>query len=226
MNHNYEVEIKVLLGSEENKNAFKKNLEETVEKLEAGAQTSQLNHYFIGGDFAKLQKALEGKISPERVDSFTNITSLSGKHSVRTRYVDGWTILVIKLSVDDTTSSNGIQRLEWEEVFPEDHIDEVDALLLKCDFAYQAKWSREREEYRTDNITVCIDKNAGYGYLAEFEMVVDSAEKSQMAESNLRGMIARLGLQELDQDRLARMFAHYNENWRDYYGTDKTFDIK
>ena len=89
MNHNYEVEIKVLLGSEENKDAFKKNLEETVEKLEAGAQTSQLNHYFIGGDFAKLQKTLEGKISPERVDSFTNITNLSGKHSVRTRYVDG-----------------------------------------------------------------------------------------------------------------------------------------
>ena len=226
MNHNYEVEIKVLLGSKENRDAFKENLETSVEELKLISENAQLNHYFMWGDFAKLQKALDGKLSAERVDSFTHITSLSGKHSVRTRYVNGGTILVIKLSVDDTTSSNGIQRLEWEEIFPEDHIDEVDALLLECDFEYQAKWSREREEYRFDHITVCIDKNAGYGYLAEFEMVVDSPDKSAAAEASLRGIIARLWLQELDQDRLARMFAHYNENWRDYYGTEKTFDIK
>ena len=226
MDHQYEVEIKVLLGSKENRDNFKSSLEDSVEKLEMIGENAQLNHYFIWGDFAKLQKTLEWKISTERVDSFVNITSLSWKHSVRTRYVNGWTILVIKLSVDDTTSSNGIQRLEWEEVFPEDHIDDVDALLLECDFEYQAKWSREREEYRFDNINVCIDKNAGYGYLAEFEMVVDNPEKSAMAEGNLRGIIARLWLQELDQGRLARMFAHYNENWKDYYGTDKTFDIQ
>jgi hypothetical protein len=35
-----------------------------------------------------------------------------------------------------------------------------------------------------------------------------------------------LGVDELAQDRLARMFAHYNQNWPDYYGTDKTFTIE
>jgi adenylate cyclase class IV len=132
---------------------------------------------------------------------------------------------VVKLSVDDTSSSNGIQRIEWEEVFIGMPIDDLDAILLESDFEYQAKWSRERVEYEFDNITVCLDKNAGYGYLAEFEMVIANPEETQRAEDNLGGIMARVGVKELDQERLGRMFAHYNENWRDYYGTEKTFNI-
>jgi hypothetical protein len=35
-----------------------------------------------------------------------------------------------------------------------------------------------------------------------------------------------LDLKELSQDRLERMFKFYNENWRDYYGTEKVFNIE
>lgn len=186
----------------------------------------------MGGDFEKLIALCESQTSPnlafsgeEKLQSLKHILSLSGKHSVRTRYVDGNSILVVKLSVDDTSSSNGIQRMEWEEVFEGMKIDDLDAILLKSDFEYQAKWSRERVEYEFDNITVCLDKNAGYGYLAEFEMVIADPSQTQMAEDNIRGIMARVGVQELDQERLARMFDHYNQNWRNYYGTEKTFTI-
>jgi hypothetical protein len=37
--------------------------------------------------------------------------------------------------------------------------------------------------------------------------------------------MAELGLDELPQERLARMFEFYNQNWSEYYGTDKTFNI-
>jgi hypothetical protein len=37
----------------------------------------------------------------------------------------------------------------------------LDKKLLDSDFEYQAKWSREREEYRSKNgINITIDKNA------------------------------------------------------------------
>ena len=90
MNHQYEVEIKVLLGSKESRDAFKENLETSVEKLEETGKNAQLNHYFMGGNFAKLQKALEDKISavttkdPNKIkvysdgyDGFTNSIDLS-----------------------------------------------------------------------------------------------------------------------------------------------------
>ena len=226
MSHQYEVEIKTLLGSKENADDFLENLENAVEKLEKKWENAQLNHYFMSGDFEKLLQNLEGKLSPERLESLRNITNISGKHSIRTRFVDGDSILVVKLSVDDTTSSNGIQRMEWEEVFAWMSIDNLDAILLESGFEYQAKWSRERVECSFDNINVCIDKNAGYGYLAEFEMVIANSDETQMAEENIRGIMARVGVEELDQARLARMFDYYNQNWRDYYGTEKTFTIE
>lgn len=225
MSHQYEVEIKTLIWSKENAENFLENLENAVEKLEKKGENAQLNHYFTSWDFEKLLGNLEEKINPERLESLRNITNISGKHSVRTRFVDGNSILVVKLSVDATSSSNGIQRMEWEEVFQGMNIDDLDAILLGSGFEYQAKWSRERVEYTFDNITVCIDKNAGYGYLAEFEMVIANPDETQMAEENIRGIMARVGVEELDQDRLARMFEYYNQNWREYYGTEKTFII-
>jgi len=47
MDHQYEVEIKVLLGSKENRDNFKSSLEDSVEKLEMIGENAQLNHYFI-----------------------------------------------------------------------------------------------------------------------------------------------------------------------------------
>ncbi len=225
MNHQYEVEIKTLLGSKENADNFIKNLGNSVEKLEKKWENSQLNHYFMGGDHDKLLQNTKWKVPLEKLQSLKNILQTQGKHSVRTRFVDGNSILVVKLSVDDTSSSNGIQRIEWEEVFVGMPINDLDTILLESDFHYQAKWSRERVEYEFDNITVCLDKNAGYWYLAEFEMVIANPDETQRAEDNLRGIMARVWVEELDQGRLGRMFDYYNENWRDYYGTEKTFTI-
>lgn len=57
-------------------------------------------------------------------------------------------------------------------------------------------------------------------------MVIENPDDTQRAEDNIRGIMARVGVEELDQERLARMFEHYNENWSEYYGTDKTFTIE
>jgi hypothetical protein len=42
----------------------------------------------------------------------------------------------------------------------------------------------------------------------------------------LESLMRELEVKELAQDRLARMFAHYNANWAEYYGTDKVFNIE
>lgn len=76
--------------------------------------------------------------------------------------------------MNDESSSNGTARIEWEVDLPSMTLDEMDTLVLQAGFSYQAKWSREREGYMlNDNTVLCLDKNAGYGYLAEFERVID-----------------------------------------------------
>lgn len=146
---------------------------------------------------------------------------------MRTRGTKDETILVVKATVNDETSSNGTARIEWEVDLAPMSLDDMDKLVLTAGFDYQAKWSRDRDEYRlSDNTALCVDRNAGYGYLAEFERVITDADAVESTRAELLSMIESLGYQELDQDRLARMFDFYNKNWRDYYGTERVFTIE
>jgi adenylate cyclase class IV len=73
---------------------------------------------------------------------------------------------------------------------------------------------------------VCLDKNAGYGYLAEFEKVTSDEGELDKVKADLLALMDKVGVKELPQDRLERMFAHYNANWEKYYGTENTFNIE
>lgn len=139
---------------------------------------------------------------------------------------DGEVHLVLKLTVDDTTSDNGTARIELDAKAENSSQDDLDKIVLSCGFNYQAKWSRKRDEYEFLGTHVSLDDNAGYGWLAEFEMVVKSEEEIGRAKARLREIVVELGLEELDQARLERMFAFYNAHWQEYYVTDKVFVVE
>ncbi len=222
---NNEIEIKTLLGSKENADALLEKMKALDSGMHVTGTNSQLNHYFIGGDEQKLYALLTPFFTEQQEQAFKEILDKGKDFSLRSRQKDEQVLLVIKAALDGGTSANSVSRLEFEESMPIT-LPELDALLEAAGFTHQAKWSRERVEYAYKDITVCLDKNAGYGYLAEFETVTeDQASLSQVRE-NLVAKMEELGVSELPQDRLARMFAFYNENWPDYYGTDKTFNIE
>jgi predicted adenylyl cyclase CyaB len=226
MTRTYEVEIKSLLGGKENAESLKANLKKRFPDTKLVGQGKQLNHYFnLPKDLSLLIKNTEEFIPENRRDEFRHMLSHGQKMSLRTRNADGRVILVVKASVGDDTSSNGVKRIEFEETVKKS-LDELDKILLQSGCTYQAKWSREREEYESGGIHVCIDKNAGYGYLAEFEKVIPEEHLLDQARRQLEETMKTLGVAELQQDRLERMFAHYNAHWLEYYGTDKTFNIE
>jgi predicted adenylyl cyclase CyaB len=219
----YEVEIKSLLGQKENAEKLLKKLEADPSFISKGGQ-KQLNHYFIGGNLEGLCENVQSLIEPSQLSHFKQICQKATDFSVRSRWSDGKVILVIKASIDDTTSSNGTARLEFESRVSTS-MEQLDQIILKSGFQYQAKWSRERQEFKYKDMNISIDKNAGYGYLAEFEKVLPDISKVDQAKQDIRDFMADFGIEELDQDRLERMFAFYNANWQDYYGTDKVFVV-
>jgi len=234
MGHKYEIEIKSLLGNKENAERLTKKMKEKDPSLQVIGSHKQLNHYFIpaGGDLKKLYDNVKDVIDFTHLERLKEIAEHAMDFSVRTRWADGKVLLVVKASVDDTTSFNGTARLEWESPASVT-IDELDKLVLDSGFEYQAKWSRERQEFvyhpagmAQATINVSLDKNAGYGHLAEFEMVIDDQSKAEETKAFIRNVMQDLEVEELMQDRLARMFDYYNQNWRDYYGTDKIFVIE
>jgi adenylate cyclase class IV len=225
MAHTYEIEIKSLLGAEDKAHTLRSKLlnELGAEKVSIH---SQLNHYFIVPEDVKvLEKAILPIIPEDRKEDLKKILEDGKNHSIRARDADGKVIFVIKASLGGDTSANGVSRIEFESEVAMS-LEELDKILLDAGLTYQAKWSREREEYKAGGMNVTIDKNAGYGYLAEFEKVVEESKDVASVEEEIRTFMASCDAEELPQDRLERMFAHYNENWQDYYGTDKIFTIK
>lgn len=226
MKHSYEVEIKSLLGSKDSAELLKTNLQKLYPDTKLVSKGKQLNHYFVPPkEFSLLKEKFEKYIPEDKKRTFTNILEHGQKISIRTRDADGKVILVIKASVGDDTSSNGVKRIEFEATLPL-KLSELDNLLIDSGCSYQAKWSREREEYESNSMHVCIDKNAGYGYLAEFEKVTEDESALDEIRASLLKEMNKLGVSELPQDRLERMFAHYNANWEKYYGTDNIFNIE
>ncbi len=221
----FEIEIKSLLGTKSHADALKERMAELDSNFELTSENKQLNHYFEGGVINELYSATEHLFSGEQHEKFQHMVEKGKDFSVRTRQRDGEVLLVVKASVDEGTSANTVSRLEFEEPVTIS-LTELDELLLSSGYQYQAKWSREREEYSYKGANVCIDKNAGYGYLAEFEQITDDEAGIDALREELAVLMHELGVVELPQDRLARMFAYYNNNWDKYYGTDSTFTIE
>ena len=221
----YEIEIKSLLGAQEHADALTARMHELDSACESVSRNTQLNHYFNGGDIKTLYDATKHLMNGETQKKFQMIAETGTNFSIRSRQRNDEVLLVVKASVDMGSSANTVSRLEFEESAALT-LSELDALILGAGFTYEAKWSREREEYTYKGANVCIDKNAGYGYLAEFEKIVPHDGKIENVRSELDTLMTELGVTELPQDRLERMFAHYNEHWPEYYGTDKTFIIE
>ncbi len=226
MAQTYEVEIKTLLGTKENAEKLKEALLNKYPETKLIAQGKQLNHYFnTPADLAPLTQNAAKLVTKEKLVDLETILKQGKKISIRTRDADGKVIFVVKASVGDDTSSNGVKRIEFEATVDKS-LAELDQILLDSGCTYQAKWSREREEYGNKDMQICIDRNAGYGYLAEFEKVTTDESKLDEVKQELLATMDELGAEELKQDRLERMFAHYNAHWAEYYGTDKTFVIQ
>ncbi len=221
----YEIEIKSLLGGKENAEKLKERMRAHDPNLRALGRHTQLNHYFTGGNLGVLVKAVAGNLDPQTAEKLTATVSRAKDFSLRTRDADGKIILVLKVAVDDTTSANGTARLEFEAALPGFTLDALDRMIISSGFSYEAKWSREREEYEFAGAHVTIDRNAGYGYLAEFEVIETDAGKAEETKAHLRNLMKAVGAEELDQARLARMFAFYNAHWPEYYGTEKVFTV-
>lgn len=224
MSH-YEIEIKSLLGTKEKAEDLVAAMLEIDPDIKVIGESCQLNHYFIDGSIHELYKKVEHLFSGHQHDKFKMIIEKGKDFSVRTRQKDEEILLVIKASLDGGTSSNSVSRMEFEEAVSVT-LAELDKFVELSGYSYEAKWSRERVEYSYRDIVVCLDKNAGYGYLAEFEVVTDDEASLPAVKEKLITLMKELNVEELSQDRLARMFAYYNEHWPDYYGTEKTFTVE
>src|SRR3989344_7262021 len=103
--NSYEIEIKSLLGDKENADALIEKLKNdpTFESL---GSHSQLNHYFVDGNLSELLMQVYEHLEKEKQEQLNQIAEHATDFSVRTRLADGKVILVVKATLDGSTSFN------------------------------------------------------------------------------------------------------------------------
>ncbi len=224
---NYEIEIKSLLGSRERADELKRRVVKLFPALKTLPSHKQLNHYFNEPkDLKTIEKVIAPLFPKEKQKELSHlIAGIKGSVSIRTREADDKVFFIIKASIGDDSSANGVSRIEFEEGVALS-LEALDKKLLDAGLSYQAKWSREREHYDLGSVHITVDKNAGYGYLAEFEKMIDDGGEAEYARQELKALMTELGCEELPQARLERMFAYYNTHWEEFYGTEKVFTLE
>lgn len=221
----YEIEIKALLGSQEATD----NILEKVRKLDPNctvtSEQKQRNHYFKDGDLAALVTAFRSMLTPDQVATLTEISKRATSINVRSRQKNDEVLLIVKGSLDATSAVHSHQRMEFEAPLAIT-IEQLDEMILSTGWRLEAKWQAERTIYTALGLTLDVFFTPGYGYMIEFEKVITDDTDRETAHQQVVDVMHQLGVSELPNDRLERMFAYYNEHWPEYYGTRNIFTIE
>lgn len=221
----YEIEIKTLLGSKQASDNLLKAVRSRDPKTTLVSEQHQLNHYFRGGDLAQLASSAAHHLSESQRATLSEINEKATHINVRTRQKNDTVLLIVKGSLDATSAVHSHHRMEFEAPVTLS-INELDELILNSGWQLEAKWQADRKIYDTLGLTLDLYFTPGYGYMAEFERVVSDNNDRQAAHQQLVDVMESLGVQELPNDRLERMFAYYNQHWPEYYGTKKVFTVE
>jgi adenylate cyclase class IV len=221
----YEIEIKCLLPDKSALETLLKKIDLKDPTMKLVSVQRQRNHYFHGGSLEKLIEHAVSHLSAEQLENIKDINATATHINVRSRQKNDEVLLIVKGSLDDVSAAHSHHRMEFEGVVPLD-IDQLDDLILESGWLLEAKWQANREIYSALGLTVDTIVTPGYGYMVEFERVVTDDSSREEAHQQILDVMESLGVEELPNDRLERMFAYYNEHWQEYYDTDKTFVVK
>lgn len=221
----FEVEVKVLLQTDEKARLVEDILYRNYAQTSFLWENVQQNFYYEWGKIEDLFIKIKNHIPTSEYSQLEDILFRWKKHSIRLRKANEDVIFIVKAVADDTWAVNGIARVEFEQVINAS-MEEIDLLILSAWFHHQSKWSRYRKIFQYKDFVVSLDKNAWYGRVAEFERLVNERSLIDSAKEEIRTELQFLGLEELPQDRLQRMFEYYSQRWPEYYGSQKYFTIE
>jgi adenylate cyclase class IV len=219
----YEVELKSLISNEQDAMQLPERIRGLGHEVVLQAEHKQLNDYFINGDLSQLVRALGPHLGPEKTAELVDIADRYSDFTVRARQNNETVLFIVKAAMDGGSANHSNQRIEFETSV-DIAFEDLSRLIQQSGYDIEARWQADRKIYAISNgITLDSFFSPGYGHVAEFEMIVHDKAEVEDAERQLRAFAAILSLEEVDKELLEKMFVYYNEHWREYYGTVRTF---
>lgn len=90
------------------------------------------------------------------------------------------------------------------------------SMLKALEFDIKIKWFRIRNSFVWNNFDVTLDYTHGYGYILEFEMLVENEENVEEGKQILKKQFDELDIEIVDKQLFKDKYEDYKENWQTY----------
>lgn len=104
-------------------------------------------------------------------------------------------------------------REEIEIKVENEYFEKLEDLFKILGYDVEIKWFRTRWQFLWEGINVSVDYTKGYGYIIEFEKIVE--DKPEQEYLNLKSKLEDLGIQISSKDEFDQQFKNYKENWKE-----------
>lgn len=222
-----EIEKKYLIKDLKSRDELVSKLYEKFPKLDHSGRKTIISYFYERGiDKKKIITAATKMLNADKLAELNAILVNSTEQVVKCRSIDDVNYFTVKGSGSGEDPVHAVNRLEFE-VSLELELEEINHLLQEAGINIVSKWSSVRDFYDLDStIKADIEFVAGYGYKAEFEILINDGESPDLVIKLLDELAGSLGLVEANGKLLAKMYEYYNNHWQEYFKTDKVFDDK
>lgn len=106
------------------------------------------------------------------------------------------------------------QREEIEIKFKREEFETLEKMFLSLGYKVEIKWFRKRHNFKWSGIKVSVDYTKGYGYIIEFEKLVDEDEKDDALQF-LKEKFNFLNIPLTSREEFDQKFDYYKEHWKE-----------
>jgi 8-oxo-dGTP diphosphatase len=98
-----------------------------------------------------------------------------------------------------------------------DDFENLEKFLNKLGHNVKIKWLRTRNQFKWNEIKVCVDYTKGYGYILELEKIGNEYNK-EIILRELKEKLRELGICETPKEVFSEKYEYYKNNWRELIG--------
>ena len=107
-------------------------------------------------------------------------------------------------------------REEMEVIIDKNYEQDLKKMLDILGYEVSIKWYRTRIELTYKDFKVTIDYSISYGYIVEFELLVDDESKIEAAKESISMMFKEFNIDQTPKEVFDDAYNNYKINWESY----------
>jgi adenylate cyclase class IV len=107
-------------------------------------------------------------------------------------------------------------REEMNVVVEKKYETDLVKMLNVLGYEEEIKWYRKRLELQYEDFEVTIDYSIGYGYIVEFELMVNDESKVDRAKEKIEELFNKFDIENTPKEEFNNRYNDYKINWKNY----------